>query len=236
MNEFYTIKETNGEYLINKKGEVFSVRRGRVLKPFLSGEYPSVSINGKRRYIHRLMAAQFLGNIEGLTVNHKDLNKHNNSLDNLEIVTQAENNRHARENLEFKQRDLSTYPKGEDATYCKLTNNDVLAIMEKIKLGESIIEIAKEYGVSFQNVSMIKTGKTWSHLTGGAIEVNGRQCIKGAGNPSSVSRDKAMQALKMLNNGDSVKDVVCATGLGKTTVTHIKMGRHWINSSNSKHR
>ena len=52
--------------------------------------------NGKRKthQAHRLIAATFLGESK-LFVNHKNLNKSDNRIENLEYVTQLENVRHA---------------------------------------------------------------------------------------------------------------------------------------------
>lgn len=59
-----------------------------------------LSLNGKHKRIkiHQIMAIQFLGYEQyknKLVINHIDGNKHNNKLDNLEIVTIKENNAHA---------------------------------------------------------------------------------------------------------------------------------------------
>jgi hypothetical protein len=98
-------------YYITKNGEVFS-NRGRwgteepkKLKATLQNGYPSVTLyktgnkgsgHGDTLYLHRLLADAFIDKIEGKTfVNHKDGNKENNALDNLEWVTQQENNLHA---------------------------------------------------------------------------------------------------------------------------------------------
>ncbi len=49
-----------------------------------------------RRGVHRMMWEAFYGRIEGrLEINHKDLNRANNRLDNLEIVTHQQNLQHA---------------------------------------------------------------------------------------------------------------------------------------------
>ena len=48
-----------------------------------------------KRYVHRLVAEVFLGEVQGMVINHKDGNKVNNTLQNLEIVTSSENNKHA---------------------------------------------------------------------------------------------------------------------------------------------
>lgn len=51
--------------------------------------------NGKRVRVHRIVAAAFYGIHEGLTVNHKDGNKENNHVDNLEWLTLSDNHKHA---------------------------------------------------------------------------------------------------------------------------------------------
>ncbi len=48
-----------------------------------------------KRYVHRLVAEVFLGDCTNMVINHKDGNKVNNELSNLEIVTSAQNNKHA---------------------------------------------------------------------------------------------------------------------------------------------
>ena len=50
------------------------------------------SFTGKNCYIHREVAKLFIGNIpDGFVVNHKDGNKLNNSVYNLEIISQSDN-------------------------------------------------------------------------------------------------------------------------------------------------
>lgn len=61
--------------------------------------YRSVQLGDKRRYyIHRLVARAFLPNPDNKpTVNHKNLDKLDNRLDNLEWATHKENIDHARD-------------------------------------------------------------------------------------------------------------------------------------------
>ena len=59
--------------------------------------------NGKRKHfkVHRLVAQAFIENPDGKPqVNHKDGNKHNNSVTNLEWVTDSENKDHRKELLD----------------------------------------------------------------------------------------------------------------------------------------
>lgn len=48
----------------------------------------------KRRLVHNIVMDEFLGPQPNLQVNHKDLNKKNNNLDNLEFVTSRQNKHH----------------------------------------------------------------------------------------------------------------------------------------------
>ena len=73
----------------------------RVLKPYLRNGYELVPIcvNGKSRWmsVHRLVLDSFIEprSFPEFEVNHKDTNKRNNRLENLEWCTKSENMKHA---------------------------------------------------------------------------------------------------------------------------------------------
>ena len=74
--------------------------RVRILKqhPVLNG-YLKVSLHGKGCYAHRVVAKIFLENPNNLEqINHKDGNKQNNCVENLEWVTRIQNMNHAKDN------------------------------------------------------------------------------------------------------------------------------------------
>ena len=87
-------------YAINKKGDVLSIRRNKILKQAKTGgnpgsRYPVVCIHQKALYVHRLVGITFIPNPDNKPeINHKDFNKENNSVENLEWVTHRENMQH----------------------------------------------------------------------------------------------------------------------------------------------
>ena len=90
------IQETNGLYYISNKGRVKSLQGYEtiLLKPFNNQNgYARVDIieNGKRqtKLVHRLVAAAFLPLPQKLEMqlHHKDFNKNNNAVENLEWLT-----------------------------------------------------------------------------------------------------------------------------------------------------
>lgn len=90
------------EYKVDSDGFIISKRDHKPMKPSLSPHgylTTTVMINGKRKTmpIHSAIAKSFLGDktTDGLVINHKDGNKQNNHLDNLEWVTPSENMVHA---------------------------------------------------------------------------------------------------------------------------------------------
>lgn len=97
----------NGFYEVSDHGQVRrriggkGARAGLILKlSIASTGYPVVTlcVDGKRRvtHVHALVASAFLGDRgDGLMVNHKDGDKTNNHISNLEYVTRAENMQHA---------------------------------------------------------------------------------------------------------------------------------------------
>ena len=107
--------------------------------------------------VHSLVAAAFIGpRPPGLQVHHGPARQHNNSPSNLSYGT-------AKENAADKLRD-GTLTSGERNGRSKLTNAQVLQIrrlLENAPRGTTA-RLAREFGVSFSTVSMIKRGKTWA--------------------------------------------------------------------------
>ena len=100
------IDESNEEWKDIQYGYKIS-NQGRVKNPqgkILGGSthkdsYRFVTIKGKQIPIHRIVAENFIENkYDKPFVNHKDGNKMNNSVDNLEWVTQQENIQHSYKN------------------------------------------------------------------------------------------------------------------------------------------
>lgn len=88
------------EYLISKEGKVYSPKTNKLLGMRDRGGYLAftVCVNNKRKdlFLHRALAVTFIPNPENLPfINHKDGNKHNNVLDNLEWCTGSQNVQHA---------------------------------------------------------------------------------------------------------------------------------------------
>jgi len=89
-------------YAVSSEGHVLSLRLRRLMRPQLNKRtgYTNVLLRdgaySKLMRIHRLVAIAFLGPApEGMVVNHKDANKANPRLSNLEYVSASENVRHA---------------------------------------------------------------------------------------------------------------------------------------------
>lgn len=84
------IEGFEGLYAVTDEGQVWSYKRKIYLRPQMVGcGYCQVCLykNGEQRryYVHQLVAKAFLSNPSGYTeVNHKDEDKTNNRLDNLE--------------------------------------------------------------------------------------------------------------------------------------------------------
>lgn len=82
----------------NASGEYQYMTKEKILRTFTQrGGYQRISLgkgkNKKAFMVHRLVGMAFVpGYREGLFINHKDENPHNNHADNLEWVTPAENN------------------------------------------------------------------------------------------------------------------------------------------------
>lgn len=84
-------------YLISDKGEIKSIKTGKIMKPWLNETgYLTITLKniyGKRKTfkIHRLVAQAFISNPDNkITVHHIDKDKLNNKVNNLEWRTHKE--------------------------------------------------------------------------------------------------------------------------------------------------
>lgn len=96
-------------YEVSDEGYVRNTHTGRILKQSIVGGYAKVDLyqKGKRTNmkVHRLVAKAFIPNPENkATVNHKDENKLNNNVSNLEWMTQKENSNYGTRNQRITQK------------------------------------------------------------------------------------------------------------------------------------
>jgi len=148
-------KEFRPNYLISNFGRVY--RREHTSSRYLSGKflktcvthqgYLKVSVYQEHYLVHRLLAIEFIPNPKNKTqVNHKDSNRLNNELSNLEWVTPMENITHSAKLGRMSR---------------KLTIKDVLSIRES---SDSVADLAKKFGVTSVNIRLILNRKIWKHI------------------------------------------------------------------------
>ena len=172
------IKGYEGLYQISNFSRVksFFLRKGStsikcsqgvmILRPHLTKNgYLMVSLSknreGKDFLIHRLVAQTFIPNPKNkATVNHKNSDKFNNCVENLEWQTQSENNEHAVK--------TGLTPSGENCKYSKLTEEQVKYILEHYKPRDpqySGAALARKFNVSPGTITNIIHGKTYKNIT-----------------------------------------------------------------------
>lgn len=119
-----------------------------------------LSVNNKPilRYAHRMVADAFLGPIpSGMQVNHKNGDKGDPNLENLEIVTNAENRAHSYRVLGIRP---NSPPKGQANHKATLSFEQVEEIRRRYLAGnDSYSSLSKEFGVSKQSIARYVKGQ-----------------------------------------------------------------------------
>jgi len=153
-------------YGVTQKGEVFRVTPSNMgkavpyaLRPVRHTQgYFVVSVGGRWRFVHRMVAETFLPppSPEKEQVGHLDGTRTNNAVENLYWCTPKENSgdmiRHGRS------------LRGEKHHRAKLTATEVVQIRHALAGGATLHELADAYGVVFQTISDIKRRRRWKHL------------------------------------------------------------------------
>lgn len=149
-------KLTMDDYIITEDGQVINRKTKRVLKPQPNNKgYLRVMICGKKYFVHRLVAEKYIPNPENKKqVNHKNGNKLDNSVNNLEWVTNQENRDHAVKNKLHLQ--------GEDCPWSKLTSQQVIEIRNNNT--KTVAELAQFYNISEATIRDILSNRTWKNI------------------------------------------------------------------------
>lgn len=144
---------TLDDYEITTDGQIINKKTGHILKgqPNAKG-YLRVSISKKLMFVHRLIAEKYIPNPNNLPqVNHKDGNKLNNSVENLEWVSNQQNRNHAVE--------TGLHLSGEACSWSKLDWEKVEFIRSHLDLSNE--ELGEMFGVSPHTINDVKLYKTW---------------------------------------------------------------------------
>lgn len=117
--------------------------------------YPSA----KTYVVHQLVAKVWLGDMsQTLQINHKDFDKTNNYVDNLEWCSIKENCRHREDHLDPRRLDGSKNPV---STY---TEEEVLQIRELYSDGKKYRDIARMLGRHSEAIRRIVRRESWTHI------------------------------------------------------------------------
>ncbi|MCI2000276.1 MAG: NUMOD4 motif-containing HNH endonuclease [Clostridia bacterium] len=178
IEQWKDIKDFEGIYQVSNLGRIKSLERividKKGNKKICRETIKTIHDNGKgymnvnlwkdnksyMRYVHRLVAQAFIPNLEDKsTVNHKDFNRSNNCVDNLEWATYKEQEKHKYANghggdkglaaQKARERMLSNQnPSKLNPKYGKDSSNHRDVICEK-KIFDTIKDCAEYYGVNY---------------------------------------------------------------------------------------
>ena len=163
-------------YQVSACGQVRSVDRlvpcidGRIkrlrgktlsLRGSSAGYWTAQLSRGVQRLVHRLVAEAFIGPSEGRWVNHKNGNKKDNRVENLEWCSPSDNMRHA------VATGLTPKPplkRGVDQHKARLNEEKVRQIRTEYANGAGIARLARQYGVGESTVRNVIQGNSWAWL------------------------------------------------------------------------
>lgn len=166
MEEWKSVTYCDG-FSVSSAGRVRRNKDGVILKQhqepsgYWSVDLP-IKSSWKRKRVHKVVTEAFWGACpEGQCVNHKDGDKSNNAVGNLEYCTYTHNNNHA------IKMGLRVPARGENVGLARLKDEQVLEIYRLAHKPETTNpEVGKLFGISAAEVSLIKVGLRWQHLTG----------------------------------------------------------------------
>lgn len=207
------------KYLCSNSGDLYSLFLNRAMKPADDSHgYLQLVLarNGIRKSlkVHKIVALTFLGDIaSGLVVNHKDGNKRNNNVSNLEIVTKREDVEHAIAH--------GLMPIGEDCTNSKLSNSEVFSVLKMVEKGDlTQTQIGGIFSVHQSTISDIVRGRSWARTVGDkSIPSSPR---------AKLNADKVIEIRELLACKKYTQlEIATIFGVSDNTISDINCGIIW---------
>lgn len=205
-----------GNYIVYSDGRVYSKISERFMNPILSKSSGYLILGSKLGSVHRLVTETFLGKIpEGLVVNHKDGNKVNNNLSNLEIVTYSENMKHA-----YRLGLQSSH--GSKNSMSKVTEEDVLCMYSMFSRGCNNEEVSLKFGLHSRYISLIRHGKRWKMLYSEKVSKPFPKSYN-----YIYDRNTLIYARSLLDTKSNT-EISYITGIEKSAVSRLRHGKLYI--------
>ena len=170
---YYTKYFINDElYYVSTNGKIYTKKFKEASQRENSDGYLTITAGKSKRSrirVHTVIADAFIGKDNpSYEVNHIDLNRKNNNIENLEYLTHIENVRHSSELGRYKNKS------GINNGRSKINYEDAKKIREMYSNNISISKISKIYNIGWSTVKHIVDFDTWNNA--GSQETIGDEC------------------------------------------------------------
>jgi len=202
---------------VSEDGQLRSTLTGSLCTPYTDRDgYLRCNVwNGEKLrgiYVHRAVALVFVENPYAKPiVNHKDSNRQNNEISNLEWVTPKENSEHGVL--------AGNFPVGEDAFHSKYTQEQIHLVCKLLTDNKSSMWISEQTGVEIGTVYSVKVRRTWLEISKDYTFPD----IK-----AKITDEIAEKILYLIRKDFSVSEVVKLIDhprVNRNTVSNIKNGK-----------
>lgn len=224
------IPSYEGYYQVSSLGRIRSIGRIKKILRFIVEKkgYLAVSlcVSYQRKIftVHRIVANVFIPNPLGLSdVNHKNGNKKDNSLNNLEWLSHKDNVRHAMET------GITNYIHRSKLTEDDVLNIDRLYFVEKWNMQD----ISKMYGMEVRSIRNILKRKIWKHVKPDpSIERVFRSSYRESrynkkGNNSKLQVVDVIKIKALLRDGVDKREIANLFGVGRHCIYNISREKLW---------